>query len=85
MDHPSNTKRGCVCLYQKCLLPLKVTDVSYIQECINFDVKIGDETCEFVSLSRSPKKWIWDNLEHMVNKSPFLIIVSGDFNARLQG
>ena len=45
MDHPSNTKRGGVCLYYKCSLPLKVIDVSYLQECINFEVKIGDKTC----------------------------------------
>ena len=36
MDHPSNTKRGGMCLYNKCLLPLKVIDVSYLQECVNF-------------------------------------------------
>ena len=54
MDHPSNTKRGGVCLYYKCSLPLKVIKVSYLQECINFEVKIGDKTCSFVSLYRSP-------------------------------
>ena len=44
MYHPSNTKRGGVCINCKCLLPLKVIDVSYLQECINFEVKIGDKT-----------------------------------------
>ena len=32
MDHPSNKKRGGVCLYCKCSLPLKVMDLSYFQE-----------------------------------------------------
>ena len=95
MDHPSNTKRGGVCLYYKCSLPLKVIDVSYLQECINFEVKIGDKTCNFVSLYRSPGqtkdefenfiKNLELNLEHIANKNPFLIVVLGDFNARMQG
>ena len=92
MDHPSNTKRGDVCLYHKFSLPLKVIDVSYLQECINFEVKIGDKTRNFVSLYRSPgqtkdefKNFLKNleiNLEHIANKSPFLL---GDFNARMQG
>ena len=95
MDHPSNNKRGGVCLYYKCSLPLKVIDVSYLQECINFEVKIGDKTCNFVSLYRSPGqtkdefenfiKNLELNLEHIANKSPFLIVELGDFNARIQG
>ena len=92
MNHPSNSKRGGVCLYYKCSLPLKVIDVSYLQECINFQVKIGDKTRNFVSLYRSPSqtkdefenfiKNLEINLEHIANKSPFLL---GDFNARMQG
>ena len=75
-------------------MPLKVIviDVSYLQECINFEVKIGNKTCNFVSLYRSPSqtkdefenfiKNLEINLEHIANKSPFLL---GDFNARMQG
>ena len=83
--HPSSTKRGGVCLFYKCSLPLKVIDVSYRNECINFEVKIGDKTCNFVSLCRSPSqtkdefenfiKNLELNLEHIANKSPFLIVV----------
>ena len=92
MNHPSNSKRGGVCLYYKCSLPLKVIDVSYLQECINFQVKIGDKTRNFVSLYRSPSqtkdefenfiKNLEINLEHIANESPFLL---GNFNARMQG
>ena len=49
----------------------------------------------FVSLNRSPSqtKDEFENflrnlklkLEHIANKSPFLIVVLGDFNARIQG
>ena len=41
MDHPSNTKRGGVCLYYKFLLPLKVIEVSYLQEYINLRLKLA--------------------------------------------
>ena len=83
MDHPSNTKLRGVCLYYKCLLSLKVMGVSYLQE------------CNFVSLFRSPSqtkdgfenfvKNAELNLEQIANKSPFLIVVLSDFNARIQG
>ena len=33
MDHPSNAKRGGVCLHYKSSLPLKVVDVSYFRQC----------------------------------------------------
>ena len=92
MDHPSNTKRGGVCLYYKCSLPLKVIEVSYLKECIIFEVKIGDKTCNFVSLYRSPSqakdefenfiKHLELNLEHIANKSPFLIAL---LDAKMQG
>ena len=95
MDHPSNTKRGGVCLYYKCSLPLKVIDLSYLQKYINFEVKIDGKTCNLVSLYRSPSqtkdefenfiKNLELNLEHIANKNAFLIVVLGDFNARMQG
>ena len=39
-DHPANTKRGGVCLYYKIYLPLRVLDIQYLNECINFELKI---------------------------------------------
>ena len=95
MDHPSNTKHGGVCLDYKWSLPLKVIEVSYLQESINFEVKIGDKRCNLASLYRSPSqtkdefenfiKNLELNLKHIVNKSPFLIVGLRDFNARMQG
>ena len=76
-------------------LSLKVIDVSYLQECINFEIKISDKTRNFISLYRSPSQTKDEfenliknfelNVEHIVNKSPFLIVVLDDFNARIQG
>ena len=31
-------------LNYRCSFPLKVVDVSYLQECINFEILIGDKT-----------------------------------------
>ena len=36
-DHPSNNKRGGVCVYYKNFLPLRVLDIQYLHECINFE------------------------------------------------
>ena len=95
MDHPSNSKRGGVCLYYKCSIPLKVIDVSYLHKCINFEVKIGGKACNFISLYRSTSQTKYElknfiknlqlNLEYIANQSPFLIIELGYFNVRTQG
>ena len=74
-DHPSNNKRGGVCVYYKNILPLRVLDIQYLHECINFELKIGDKLCNFVALYRSPShtqdefEKFSDNLE--LKKIPF--------------
>ena len=55
-DHPSNNKRGGVCLYYKNFLPLRVLDIQYLHKCINFKLKIGDKICNFVALYRPPSQ-----------------------------
>ena len=55
-DHPSNTKRGGVCIYCRNFLPLKILGIHYLQECINFEIMIGSKLCRFVSLYRSPNQ-----------------------------
>ena len=52
-DHPSNTKRGGECLYYKNYLPLRVLNISYLKECLNFELKIRDKSCNFIALYRS--------------------------------
>ena len=46
-DHPSNNKRGGVCIYYKNFLPLRVLGIQYLQECINFKLNIGGKICKF--------------------------------------
>ena len=55
-DHPSNNKRGEVCIYYRSYLPLRVININYLNECIVFDIKLGDEICSFIVLHRSPSQ-----------------------------
>ena len=55
-DDPSNNKRGGVCIYYKSLLPLRILNIQYLQESIYFELKIGDKTCNFLCLYRSPSQ-----------------------------
>ena len=91
-DHPSNTKRGGVCLYYKNYLPLRVLNISYLKECLNFELKTGDKSCTFIALYRSPSQsqddfeTFSDNfettLETLAQKGSFLTTIIGDFNAK---
>ena len=52
-DHPLNVERGGVCIYYNISLPLKIKNIHYFQECINFEIKMIDKLYNFISLSRS--------------------------------
>ena len=52
-DHPSNSKSRDVCLYYKIYLLLRIIYISYLKDCLNFELKIGDKSCNFVALYRS--------------------------------
>ena len=91
-DHPSNTKRGGVCIYYRNFLPLKLINIHYLNECITFEIKLGDKICNFVSLHRSPNQ-SEDDFENFCNNfeltldavsatNSFLIVATGDFNAK---
>ena len=91
-DHPSGNWRGGVCIYYKESLPIKMLNINYLQECICFDLKIGNKLCSITSLYRSPSQTAdeFDNflnnlnltLESVIQRNPFLTVVIGDFNAR---
>ena len=66
-DHPSNTKHGAVCLYYKNYLPLRVLNISYLKEYLNFELKIGNKSCNFIALYRSPSQ-SQDNFETFLHK-----------------
>ena len=74
------------------LLPLKVLDIQFLNECINFEIIIGGKMCNFLCLYRSPSQTrdifetFADNLELTVdtltNKNPFLIVAIRGFNTK---
>ena len=71
---------------------LRVLDIQYLNECINFELKIGDKLCTFVALYRSPNQSLDNfetfidnfelNLEAFSRKNPFRLVAVGDFNAK---
>ena len=91
-DHPSNSKRGGVCVYYKSSLPFRVINVKYLQESISFELRIGGKCCRFSCLCRSPSQTqdefetFLKNFELTLDKihenNPFMTIVLGDFNAK---
>ena len=91
-DHPTNTKRGGVCIYYKKCLPLRILNIIFLNECINFELRIGDKTCNFVVLYRSPSQSqdvfesFCENFErtsdNLAQNNPFLLVAIGDFNAK---
>ena len=91
-DHLSKNKCGGVCVYYKNCLPLRVLDIQYLDQCINFELKIGDKLCNFVALYRPPSQTQDEfekfsnnlelNLGTLSQKNPFLVVAIGDFNAK---
>ena len=89
-DHPSNNKRGGVCLLQ--IDPLRILNISNLDECINFEVSVANKICCFIHLYRSPsqkqdefqefKSNLEMNLDALSANNPFLTVMIGDFNAK---
>ena len=91
-DHPSNTKRGGVCIYYKDSLAFRLLDICHLEECINFEISFGGKLCNFISLYRSSSQSldVFEkfadnfelNLDKTPNKNPYLIVTLGNFNAK---
>ena len=88
-DHPSNKRRGGICIYYKNFFPLKVTGVRLLEECIAFDLILINKLCSFVALYRSPSQSQDDfatfemTFGLVSKKKSFLFVVLGDLNAKL--
>ena len=92
-DHPSNHKRGGVCIYFKQSLPLiRRNDLSTMQETIVTKISVENETCFLTCFYRSPSQ-SHDELENFCSKLNLLLtninnnrpacsILMGDFNAK---
>ena len=45
VDHPSNQKRGGIYIYHKDFLPIKVNNISWLEECLNFNLSVYGKQC----------------------------------------
>ena len=92
VDHPSNQKRGGICIYHKDFLPIKVNNISCLKECLNFSLSVYGKQCNITLIYRSPSqsseefdKFLSNFeflLDYIANRNPFVSIIIGDFNAR---
>ena len=55
-DHPSNSKRGEVCVYYRSSLPFRVINIKYLHESFSFELRIGRKCWKFSCLYRSPSQ-----------------------------
>ena len=92
-DHPSNDKRGGVCVYLKSSLPIQILSISMLHKFISLEIRIDDKLCNPICLYRSPSQNMEEfetfvknlelNLELIFSKNPCLTVVIGDFNVKL--
>ena len=91
--HPSNTKRGGVCIYYKDHLPIiKRNDLCQLHECMVTEMRIGKNKCFFTCLYRSPSQTSDEFedfctdlnlfLSNINDLNPTCSVITGDFNAR---
>ena len=55
-NNPCNIKRGGVRVYFKNILPFKLVNIKYLQECITFGIRKGRKCFKFICLYRSPSQ-----------------------------
>ena len=92
-DHPSNTKRGGVCIYYKDHLPIiKRNDLCQLHECLVTELRIGKEKCFFTCFYRSPSQTSEEFedfctdlnlfLSNVNDLNPACSVITGNFNGR---
>ena len=92
-DHPSNIKRGGVCMFYKDYLPvIRRHDLCALTECIVVEVNSGTKSLFFTCNYRSPSQTVDEfesycqslhlTLTNIDDTSPFSSVLIGDFNAR---
>ena len=90
--HPSNNKRGGICAYYNSILPLRILNISNLDEYINFEVSIANKICRIIQLYRSTsqkkdefqefKSNLEMNFDALSANNPFRTVMIGDFNAK---
>ena len=71
---------------------LRIININYINECVRFELMIGDKLCNFIALYRPPsqsqdlfesfKENLELNLESAVQNNSFPVVLLCDFNAK---
>ena len=93
-DHPTNAKRGGVCLYYKENVSIKHrTDLQILDECVVAEITSQRKKVFFVVLYRSPNQTVQqfndflDGVESMICKikalKPHCLIITGDLTVDL--
>ena len=85
--HPSNTKRGGVCIYYKETLELKIISISYLNESHFCKVTIRSKQCIIETVYRSSSQYSDEyesflSLENISDRNLYLTLLLGDYNAR---
>lgn len=86
-NYQSHNKPGGVCTYHKKCLAWRVLSMQLLQECITFQLEIGDKICNFVSLYKSLRhshdEFEFTNFElslgSLFQNKLFLVLADGDF------
>ena len=91
-DHPSNNKRGGVCIYHRESLAVQLVKTNYLSKCLLCEVFISNKKGCFAVLYRSLSQNSLEfdnfilNFEKMLSdinsSNPHFSIILGDFNAR---
>ena len=91
-DHPSNTKRGGVCIYYNDKISVRQMSNRSLPECLACEVVIGKKKGYVITLYRCPSQNQSEfqhfllSLENLLgnirNQDPAFTILLGDFNAR---
>ena len=92
-DHPSDSKKGGVCIYYKESIPLILRDdINTLDNCLVTEIRSQNEQCFLTCIYRSPSqnqdefKNFCTNFDILLNnindELPLCSIVTGDFNAR---
>ena len=92
-DHPSDSKKGGVCIYSKYHIPLvKRHDICTLENCLVTETRSQNGKCFLTCIYRSPSEnhdefqnfyAKFDTLLNNINDEfPICSVVTGDFNAR---
>ena len=71
---------------------MSVFNIYYLQESINFEFKVGDKLCHYISLYKSPSQTqdefekfsenLERNLDRLLQNNSFFVAVISDFNVK---